>query len=254
MKTARSAQHEQVNSTSKSTPVDESHARATPLCFWCRGSHPGLRQQHCPAFGKGCNKCGIVGHFARACKGGTRRQGKQQQSNSVDDYTSEDASAAECGTTPGCARRFLAHLHLAHGKKSTVVRAQIDSVSTYNTMPNDLIRRLFQDLQVSKTASRISSYISQTMRPQGQVTLCCNSKGKLQTTDFLVVDIPGDKPPLLSGIRKEAQALGYLKIYADETNAVDDEIPRSVSTFPPLGKLTEKDILQHYQTRPRETS
>ena len=118
LKTARSAQHERVNSTNKSTPVDKTHARATPLCFWCRGSHPGPRQQHCPAFGKRCNKCGIVGRFARACKGGTRRQGKQQQSNSVDDYTSEEAFAAECGTTPGCAKRFFAHLHPAQGKKS----------------------------------------------------------------------------------------------------------------------------------------
>ena len=47
----------------------------------------------------------------------------------------------------------------------------------------------------------------------------------LQTIDFLVVDVrPVDKPPLLSG--KDAQALEYLKTYADETNAVEDRILR----------------------------
>ena len=111
-------------------------------------------------------------------------------------------------------------------------------------MPSDLIRWLFSDLQVWKTTSRISTYGNRTMGPQGQVTLCCDRKGKLQAIDFLVVDVPGDKPPLLSG--KDAQALGYLKIYADGINAVEDEIPRSVPTFSPLDKLTEKDILEHY--------
>ena len=41
------------------------------------------------------------------------------------------------------------------------------------------------------------------MRPKGQVTLVCD-RSRLETIDFLVVDVPGDKPPLLSG--KDAQA------------------------------------------------
>ena len=48
------------------------------------------------------------------------------------------------------------------------------------------------------------------MQQKGQVTLVCDRKGRLQTIDFLVVDVPGDKPPLLS--EKDAQALEYLKI------------------------------------------
>lgn len=83
------------------------------------------------------------------------------------------------------------------------------------------------------------------MQTQGQVTLYCDRNGKLQTIDFLVVDVPGDKPPLLTG-KDTQQALGYLKTYADKIKAVEDEIPRIVPTFPPLGKLTEKDSLQHY--------
>ena len=77
------------------------------------------------------------------------------------------------------------------------------------------------------------------MRPKGRVTLVCDRKGRLETTDFLVVDVLGDKPPLLS--RKDGQALEYLKIYADETNAVEDEI---LQTLPPFGMLMEEDILR----------
>ena len=82
------------------------------------------------------------------------------------------------------------------------------------------------------------------MRPKGQVTLVCNRKGRLQKIDFLVVDVLGDKPPLLSG--KDVQALENLKIYADETNAVKDEILQTPSTLPPLGMLTAQDILRQY--------
>ena len=79
---------------------------------------------------------------------------------------------------------------------------------------------------------------------KGQVTLCCDRRGKIHTIDFLVVNVPNQKPPLLSG--RDAQALDYLKMYADETNAVKEEIPHNVQSPPPLGKLTKEDVLHHY--------
>ena len=47
------------------------------------------------------------------------------------------------------------------------------------------------------------------MRPEGQVTLCCDRRGKIHTIDFLMVNVPNQKLPLLSG--RDAQALDYLK-------------------------------------------
>ena len=58
------------------------------LCFWPRRSHPSPRQQNCSAFGKQCNTCGIIGHFARAFKGGITGQ---QQSNFVNIELGEEA-------------------------------------------------------------------------------------------------------------------------------------------------------------------
>jgi len=72
----------------------------------------------------------------------------------------------------------------------------------------------------------------------------CERKGKLHSTDFLVVNVSGEKPPLLSG--RNAQALKYLTIYADETNAVEEETTRNSHKVPALGKLTSEDILKHY--------
>ena len=149
MRTARSTQQEQVNFTNKSTRENQTTAPPTTLCFWCRGSHLSPRQHHCPAFGKRCNKCGIVGHFARACKGGTRRQeGNRQQSNFVDDDADEEAFVAKCKATHRPAKKFSAHLHLVHDGKSKIVRAQIDSASPCNTMPSNLLSQLFPNLKV----------------------------------------------------------------------------------------------------------
>ena len=89
MKTARDTQQEQVNFTSKSTFTNQRQtlkpAQQSIQCFWCGGNHQQPRQQHCPAFGKRCGKCGIPGHFAHVCRGGARRQGRQQQLNFVDE-------------------------------------------------------------------------------------------------------------------------------------------------------------------------
>lgn len=246
MKTARDTQQEQVNFTSKSTFTNQRQdlnpAQQSIQCFWCGANHQQPRQQHWPAFGKRCRKCGIAGHFARVCRGGARRQGRQQQLNFVDEDNGEEAFVAECDSQP--ARKFFAHLHLVHGGKTKLVKAQIDSASTCNTIPISLLSELFPDVKISRTRSKINTYGSETIRPEGQVTLCCDRRGKIHTIDFLVVNVPNQKPPLLSG--RDAQALDYLKMYADETNAVEEEIPRNVQSPPPLGKLTKEDVLHHY--------
>ena len=83
------------------------------------------------------------------------------------------------------------------------------------------------------------------MRHEGQITLCCERKGRIHTIDFLVVNIPDEKSTLLSG--RKAQGLSYLKVYADEmANAVEEEIPHNPQPAPPLGKLMKNDVLQCY--------
>ena len=182
MKTARNTQQEQVNFTSKSTVANprQSLRPTPPLCFWCSGRHLQPRRQHCPPFGKRCAKCGITGHFARAWRGGARRQGQGQQSNFVEDDTSEEAFTTDSEPAPQPPRKFFAHLHLIHGEKRKVMKEQIDSASTCNTIPSNLLQELFPDAKISKTRSKINTYGSQTMRPKGQVTLCCERERSAQ--------------------------------------------------------------------------
>ena len=200
MKNARGNQQEQVNFTKKTTFENRSPDTLTAACFWCRGDHPSPPQQHCPAFGKRCNKCGIMGHFARTCRGGTRTgRRRQKQLNFVSDDPTEEAFVVNCQAMPTGAKKFFAHLHLIDGGQSKTIKAQIDSALTCNTMPSSVLKQLFPNVKISKTTSRISMYGSQTVKRKGQVTLVCERKGRLHTIDFLVVNVSGDKPPLLSG-------------------------------------------------------
>lgn len=236
MKTTRNIQHEQVNFTRKSLRSSQ--------CFWCSGKHQQPRQQHCPAMGKKCGKCGTAGLFACACWGGTRRQSRQQQSNFASEDTSEEAFVTE-GDTAQFARKYFANLHLIHERKTKVVKAQIDSASTCNTIPSSLLRKRFPNAKIRRTRSRINTYRSETMRPEGQVTLCRERRGRIHTIDLLVVKVPDDKPAPLSG--RDAQALDYLKVYPNETaNAVEEEYLQNPIPALILGKLTKDDVLQHY--------
>ena len=114
---------------------------------------------------------------------------------------------------------IFANLHPIHGRKSKVVKAQIDSASTCNTIPSGLLIKLIPDAKICRTRSRINTCGSETMRHEGQVTLCCERRGRIHTIDFLMVNVLYEKPAFLGG--RDAQALKYLKVYGDETtNAV----------------------------------
>ena len=145
------------------------HRPSTP-CYWYTGSHQP-RQQHCPAYGKRCNKCKVMGHFSCACQSRASHQRSNQRYNFVEIEPSKETFAMNGHKTAWSdkrpERKFFAHLRLVHGGKRKVLRAQIDSASTYNTMPQSLLRKLFPGAQTWKTKITISTYGDQPLRPRG---------------------------------------------------------------------------------------
>ncbi len=145
---------------------------------------------------------------------------------------------------------MVTHLYLIHGGKTKVGRDQIDTASTCNTMHQILLRKLFSGAKISKTKTTISTYGDQTLQPEVKVTLCWERKGKLHILEFLVVDVPQGKPPLISG--RNAQALNHLRIYVDEIHAVDGEGSDGKTATPHLllqpGTITKEDILECYNS------
>ena len=174
MKTARGNQ-EQVNFAGKQNAGKETLKRSEARCYWCSGNHKEPRQQHCPAFRKRCNNCGIIGHFSRACRG---RGGEPQrrEANLVETEQDEEAFASEAITASSStgkksATKFFAHLHLVYKGKTKVVRAQIDSASTCNTIPEGSLHKLFPGIRISKSKASICTYGNQILHPKGQVTV-----------------------------------------------------------------------------------
>ena len=209
----------------------------------CSGNHKEPRQLHCPAFRKRCNTCSIIGHFSRARR--SKRKSQRREANLVaseqdeEAFTSEAISASSTGKKS--ATKFFAHLHLVYKGKTKVIRAQIDSAFPCNTIPEGSLHKLFPGIKISKAS--ISTYGYQILHPKGQVTLCCERRGKFHTINFLVVDVPQEKPPLLSG--SDAQALQFLKIFADEVHVADNVVPNPPSHLV-LGSITKQNALPHY--------
>ena len=79
----------------------------------------------------------------------------------------------------------------------------------------------------------MNTYGNETMRPEGQVTFCLEGRGRIHTIDFPLVNVPDEKPALVS--ERDTQ-----------TNAVEEEISHNPQPAPPLGKLTKDELLQCY--------
>ena len=163
MKTARGSQ-EQVNynnkvkvQASRTADRDEEQRPPTLPCFWCLGIHRQPRQQHCPAYRRKCNKCGTPGHFARACKKGvvSREGQQQQQSHQVQDKFDEELFETEKITNDSASeevqgKKFFAHLKLIEGDRERIMKTQIDSASTCNTIPESMLKKLSPKMQEPK--------------------------------------------------------------------------------------------------------
>lgn len=147
-----------------------------------------------PCNGEKSGKCGITGHFMHVYRCGIRKQAQQQQSNFVSKTQTRKPLLRSVIQTPQFSRKYFANLQLMHGEKTKVVKAQIDSASTCNTISSSLMRELFPNADISWTRSKINTYGSETMHPEGQVTLCCERRGRIHTTDFLFVNDPDVKP------------------------------------------------------------
>lgn len=168
MKDARGNQNQpkQVNYSSnqrrRSTNRDRGREDlATPqqtmakLCSWCGSYQRQPRQQFCPAMRKKCNKCGIMGHFSRVCRGTSNGRGHQENSNQIQDESDEELFAVDSDKNSVNAKNFFVNLALINGNKTRTIKAQIDSASTCNTIPSDWLVRNLPGCKVRKTSATI---------------------------------------------------------------------------------------------------
>ena len=120
-------------------------------------------------------------------------------------------------------------------------------------MPSSVLKQLFPNVKISKMKSRISTYGSQTMKPKGQVTLVCERKGRLHTTDFLVLNVSGDKPSQWTR-RTGLKVLDHLCRRDKRSRGDHTKLATPACTWQINFRGHSKPLLQCFQTRTQETS
>ena len=107
---------------------------------------------------------------------------KSSRAKSEEAFATNGEKTAWSDRRPG--KKFFAHHCLVHGNKTKVVRAQINSASTCNTMPKVCYESCLPALNLRRQRPQ-SARMEIRLRPKGQVTLCCERKGKLHILEFL---------------------------------------------------------------------
>ena len=157
MKSARNTQQEQVKYTTKSPQSSQ--------CFWCGGKHQQPRQPYCPA----------------SVQGGTRQQARQQQSNFARKTQKRKPSLQSVIRPNGLRENILLICNLNMERKQKSCRSTLHPLAC-NTISSTLLRKLIPNAEIRRTRSKINTYGSDTMRPEGQVTLCCERRGRIRTS------------------------------------------------------------------------
>lgn len=158
---------------------------------------------NCPAFGKKCNKCKRLNHFAIVCKS------KDIQVNTL---SRDNDDGSDSG-----GEFALAYSIKSHGKKNiwiqdvqienSFVKFKLDTGSDANIIPVSTVQGIIGNPMLKPTRTTLQTYSGHRIFPLGEIVLHCVSNGNRSDEVFLVVE-DGYKP-ILS--RDSCVKLGLIK-------------------------------------------
>ena len=157
--------------------------RSQKACGYCGSIH---EKRKCPAFGKSCNKCKKMNHFATVCRSKSARQVNELYVDS-DAYDEEQVlSLAE--TKPN---RLYAHLTIAEQP----VRFLLDGGSTVNLLPLSLVEN--RQLRVRSSDAKLKMFDNANLKTCGMTTATVTHPrtGQCEQIQFYVTEL--HKQPLL---------------------------------------------------------
>ena len=157
-----------------------------------------------------------------------------------DCYAIEPPTSSKTPARKG--KKYFANLALSKdGHSYKDVRIQIDSAASMNTIPEKLIKGAFPTIEMKRSPYLLSPYMNtKPLRHLGQVELVCERGGQFHSLLFQVIadkDI-GDKSALISG--EDSEALGLLRIEADEILCVSTEFGDAENPETPTFRIVKR--------------
>ena len=173
-------------------------------CDFCAKMHQ-WGKQHCPAYGKTCNRCGRKTHFAVKCQSSSTKRYTKQKGHNVEE-TKESDSEAEFVMTIAQNKRMhrdtvAAQMEIVHSSKF-----QIDTVDTINAIP----RYLIPNVKLQELNTKLKSWCSTELKVKGSCRLILrNPKNRRKySVEFFVVDC--HVTPVLG--KRACESMGLVRV------------------------------------------
>ena len=201
-----------------------------PACQNCGRNHP---LQRCPAYGKTCNACNKLNHFAKCCR---PKPASQKKINMVDeaetqDHPDSDSSSENffIGTvdTKAPPNEWLETVEINTHK----TECKIDTAAQCNVLPLSTYQKLIgKKDKLSKSKVKLISFSGHQTTPEGKITALIQHKNKYYPIEFQVAALQSTTPIL--GVLT-SQELGLVK----RMHTVNMEQQDILNNYPDLRDL-----------------
>ena len=173
-------------------PQHQQHQQRQQQPRNCRNCGSVHQPRSCPAYGKTCNKCHKLNHYARLCRSKTSDHPihtiEQSEDDQQDYYISE--------ITDQCANNEATVNALVNGQ---LLPMKVDTGAKCNVMPLEVLHQIEPTAQIDNTtAVTLTCFGGNKIQSEGTVQLRCTIANTDRLTTFRIVD---KTTPVILGLR-----------------------------------------------------
>ena len=165
-----------------------------PACQNCGRNHP---PQRCPAYGKTCNACNKLNHFAKCCRS---KPATQKKINMWMKLKHRTILILIVPVKISLLALLTPRHHLTNGwkqLKSTLTKPNAKLTLEPNVLPLSTYQKLIgKKDKLSKSKVKLMSFSGHQTTPEGKITALIQHKNKYYPVEFEVVDLQSMTPIL----------------------------------------------------------
>lgn len=159
-------------------------------CKRCQNLH-GPRE--CPAYGKKCNKCNKLNHFAVSCKvKNIKNVGQEGDGDGTS--SSEEIFVGNINACSSSKKGIWDEIIEIEGKEFKI---RLDTGADVNVLPMKSFKSINKQCSIKKTDYVLKAFEGTISKPVGVVNLCCRYKNRSVYEKFVIVE--GANQILLGG-------------------------------------------------------